>query len=398
LERLADGKFVIVYDADGREEECDFFLAGEFCTPQAIRTMRKEGGGLIFLMVRPDVRDRLGLPFLQDLYPQLNHRYAVLDAMVPDDIPYDSRSSFSLAINNRATFTGITDRDRSLTVRTFAELAMETRSMGSQDAIPRMGARFRTPGHVPICLGSDHILENRFGHTELSCALSTMAGLSGVTVGCEIMGDDGGSMGKGQVKEYARRMDIPFLEGHQIVSAWRAWDGEWKRTYRPPSQAEDRPAYPPGELDKGLIAFPRHSGTRVMATGVFDILHPGHLSFLSQARNLGDELVVVVARDSTVSKQKRHPINSERARREMVESLGIVDIAVLGYEADPMRIVQELSPNIIALGYDQAPDEGELRRALREKGIRAEVVRLRKRQGDIDCTTKIIRRIREAEP
>jgi 3,4-dihydroxy 2-butanone 4-phosphate synthase len=395
MARLSEGRFVIVYDADGREEECDFFLAAESCTPDAIRTMRRDGGGLIFLMVRPDVRDRMGLPFLQDLYPQLNHRYAILDALIPDDIPYDTRSSFSLAINHRRTFTGITDNDRSLTVRSFAELALETRGMDSQEVIPRFGARFRTPGHVPICLGSDRILENRFGHTELSCALSTMAGLSGITVGCEIMGDDGGSMKKDKVREYARREGIPFLEGHQIISEWNEWDGEWKRTYKAPEQELDGSSYPPEELDRGLIAFPRHSRTRVMATGVFDILHPGHLSFLSQARNLGDELVVVVARDSTVARQKRHPINSERARREMVESLGIVDIAVLGYEADPIRIVQELRPDIIALGYDQSQSEKELEDSLRKHGIGAKIVRLRKRQGDIDCTTKIIKRIRE---
>jgi 3,4-dihydroxy 2-butanone 4-phosphate synthase len=346
-------------------------------------------------MVRPDVRDRLGLPFLQEMYPQMNYRYPVLDSLIPDDIPYDTRSSFSLAINHRRTFTGITDKDRSMTVRSFADLAIGSRDTGSQEAISRFGTLFRTPGHVPICLGSDRILETRFGHTELSCALSTMAGLSGVTVGCEMMGDDGGSMKKERVMEYAEEHGIPFLEGHQIIEAWRNWDGEWKRSYRPPDQQSDVPAYPSGELDRGLVAFPRHGGTRVMATGVFDILHPGHLSFLSQARNLGDELVVVVARDPTVIRQKRHPVNSERARREMVEALGIVDLAVLGYVSDPMRIVQELRPDIIALGYDQAQDEKELEDTLRKRGIGAKVVRLRKRQGDIDCTTKIINKIRE---
>ncbi|MDG6225287.1 MAG: 3,4-dihydroxy-2-butanone-4-phosphate synthase [Candidatus Thermoplasmatota archaeon] len=393
IESLKDGSFALVYDADGREEECDFFLAAEFCKSEHIRTMRKEGGGLIFLMVRPDIRDKLGLPFLQDLYPGMNHRYPVIDTLIPDDIPYDTKSSFSISINHRRTFTGITDNDRALTVQDFALTAMETADLDYADAIQLFGERFRTPGHVPICLGSDRILENRFGHTELSCALSTMAGLSGVTVGCEIMGDNGRAMPKASVMEYARQNGIPFLEGKQIIDAWSAWEGEWKRTYRPPDQTDTEPS----ELDKGLISFPNRGGVRVMATGVFDILHPGHLSFLSQAKRLGDELVVVVARDSTVRRQKRKPINNERARREMVESLGIVDLALLGYEADPLRIVKELGPDMIVLGYDQEPETAQLESQLRERGIGSKVKRLRKRQGDIDCTTRIISRIKEEE-
>ena len=226
MQAFRDGRFVIVYDADGREEECDFFLPADECRPEHIRIMRKEGGGLIFLMVRNDIRDTLQLPFIQDMYPELGDRYPVIKALVPDDIPYDTRSSFSISINHRNTFTGITDRDRSLTVREFGKLARETRGMEEAEALSLFGERFRTPGHVPICISSDRILETRFGHTELSCALSTMAGLSGVTVGCEIMGDDGNAKTREEVKKYAERNDIPFLEGKQIIEAWDGWEEE----------------------------------------------------------------------------------------------------------------------------------------------------------------------------
>ena len=129
--------------------------------------------------------------------------------------------------------------------------------------------------------------------------------------------------------------------------------------------------------------------------GVFDIMHPGHLHFLKHAREMGDELVVVVARDSTVEGLKRHPIVSERTRREMVEALQVVDGAYLGYESDRYRIVEELRPDIIALGYDQKDHEDELKEFLHGRGIEVEIVRIDKRSGDVEGTTELLKRIKE---
>lgn len=394
LDAFSSGRFVIVYDADGREEECDFFLPAEHCTMEHVRTMRKEGGGLIFLMVRPDIRDRLGLPFLQEMYPALSRDHPVFRALIADDIPYDTKSSFSLTINHRKTFTGITDTDRALTVKEFGLLAKKLNDLSEAQALAELGEHFRAPGHVPICLGSDRILETRFGHTELSCALSTMAGLSGASVGCEIMGDDGKAMPRSAVKEYAERMGIPFLDGDHIIKAWRSWDGEWKRSYRPPERKHREVRHGTPSPHYAAPDLPRKKGTRVMATGVFDILHPGHLHFLNSARALGDELVVVVARDSTVESQKRHPVVSERIRREMILALKMVDGAYLGYEGDQYRIVQELRPDIIALGYDQPWDPLKLEEELRKRGMEVKVVRLDKRTGDIEGTRQILERIK----
>ena len=96
---------------------------------------------------------------------------------------------------------------------------------------------------------------------------------------------------------------------------------------------------------------------RVMASGVFDLLHPGHLYYLKEAKKLGDELVVVGATDNTVRKRKHEPITPQDMRLEMVEALKPVDRAVLGHENDVFRTVEELKPDIIALGYDQDFDE-----------------------------------------
>ncbi len=394
IQAYRQGSFVIVYDADGREEECDFFLGAEFCRPEHIRQMRMDGGGLIFLMVRPDIRDKLGLPFLQEVFPQFRRDYPVFSALISDDIPYDTRSSFSVAINHRDTFTGITDKDRALTVSEFGRLSGRVPDMTEAEALSDFGEHFRSPGHIAICIGSDHILENRFGHTELSCALSTMAGMSGVSVGCEIMGDGGIAMPKDKVMEYAREHNIPFLEGHQIIKAWREWEGEWKRTYvpKPHGDIDLRPDLQMSSTVPGTV--PRKKGKRVMASGVFDLMHPGHLHFLRKARELGDELVVVVARDLTVQGLKRHPIVNEKARREMVAAVRWVDAAVLGYETDQHRIVHEVQPDIIALGYDQSPDPEKLAGELEDEGLSVEVVRLDKFAVDLHATSQLLDRIK----
>ncbi|MDE1820815.1 MAG: FAD synthase [Euryarchaeota archaeon] len=132
---------------------------------------------------------------------------------------------------------------------------------------------------------------------------------------------------------------------------------------------------------------------RVMATGVFDLLHPGHLYFLTQSRKLGDELVVVVARDRTASRLKRQPILPEEMRREMVEALKPVDRALLGSLTDIYHTVEEVKPDIIALGYDQHFDEAEVERECARRGLKVRVVRLGELPHDLLGTRQIMDRI-----
>jgi len=135
--------------------------------------------------------------------------------------------------------------------------------------------------------------------------------------------------------------------------------------------------------------------TKVMASGVFDILHNGHVHYLTEAKSLGDELVVVVATDATARRRKHTPIIPEKMRRELVEALKPVDKAVLGKEGDMYAVVAELRPDIIAIGYDQAFDEEELEKELAKRGLTAKVVRMQRYSDDLDGTRKIIRRIIE---
>ena len=132
---------------------------------------------------------------------------------------------------------------------------------------------------------------------------------------------------------------------------------------------------------------------RVMASGVFDLIHLGHVHYLEEAKRLGDELVVVVARDSTVRKEKHEPITPEEFRRHLVESLKPVDKAVLGGERDMYQIVEELKPDIIALGYDQYHDAERIENELKERGLDVKVVRLTELDGDLDGTRKIIKKV-----
>ncbi|MDD1770502.1 MAG: FAD synthase [Methanomassiliicoccales archaeon] len=133
--------------------------------------------------------------------------------------------------------------------------------------------------------------------------------------------------------------------------------------------------------------------TRVMATGVFDILHTGHLHYLNEAKKLGDELVVVVATDATVRKRKHEPITPEGMRVELVGALKPVDKAVLGREGDMYEVVAQLKPDVIALGYDQRFDEGNLEKELKARGLKVKVVRLGKYEDDLNGTRKIIQKV-----
>jgi FAD synthetase len=129
--------------------------------------------------------------------------------------------------------------------------------------------------------------------------------------------------------------------------------------------------------------------TRVLATGTFDLLHPGHVYFLAQARALGDELFVIVARDSNVT-HKPKPIIPEEQRMEMVSALGTVDKAFLGSKTDMFEPLKEIRPDIITLGYDQNFDIDYLEKELTNRGLPAKVVRIQFSKECAFCSTGAI--------
>jgi 3,4-dihydroxy 2-butanone 4-phosphate synthase len=185
--------------------------------------MRKDGGGLIFLMTSKKIADKLKLPFLSDMYSCINDKYPVLKELIANDIPYDSKSSFSLYINHRDTFTGITDIDRSLTMKKFASLTKKIQSLNDGVATKMFGKEFRSPGHIPICVAAEGLLDERKGHTELVISMMKMAGLSPSGSGCEMMGENGRALSKENAKKYAKDNNLVFIEGNDIVEAWKKW-------------------------------------------------------------------------------------------------------------------------------------------------------------------------------
>ena len=137
----------------------------------------------------------------------------------------------------------------------------------------------------------------------------------------------------------------------------------------------------------------------VLASGVFDLLHLGHVRFLEAAKKAGGKnakLIVIIARDSTVEKLKgRKPIMSEDQRCALVESLKVVDEAVLGYEnLDIGEVIGKIKPDIIALGYDQTDMERDVKTYIAKHELPVEVVRIGKfGENALDSSSKIKQKI-----
>ncbi len=141
--------------------------------------------------------------------------------------------------------------------------------------------------------------------------------------------------------------------------------------------------------------------TKVMAVGIFDLLHAGHLHYVEQAKSLGEELVVVIAHDETVRKQKHEPVTGQDLRRRMVEGLKPVDKAIVGNPPGVpiFEILKQIDPDLIALGYDQKHSIDAIRKGLDNHGFEnVEVTRVEGLSDDLDGTRKIIARILDLWP
>jgi 3,4-dihydroxy 2-butanone 4-phosphate synthase len=220
---FGQGKFVLIYDADGREEETDMCVHSLHVTPAAIRAMRRDAGGLICMTLSHQDAELACVPYMVDVQEVAADRFPLLAHLKADDIPYDAKSSFSLTVNSRRTRTGITDDDRALTIATLARLLAE-----SPDGLPiDIGKRFRSPGHVHLLIASRGLTRKRQGHTELATALAAIAGVHQSATICEMMGPSGRALPKDAARRYARRHGHPFLEGSQVVEAFEEyWEEE----------------------------------------------------------------------------------------------------------------------------------------------------------------------------
>lgn len=114
---------------------------------------------------------------------------------------------------------------------------------------------------------------------------------------------------------------------------------------------------------------------RVLCSGTFDILHEGHLDYFRQARSQGDCLIVVVAHDENVRKEKREPLHTQEERMRAIIESGAADIVVAGDNHDKLAVVERFKPDVIVLGYDQNIDEENLQKLLAKRGLHPRIVR-----------------------
>jgi len=216
-EALRNGKMILLYDADNREGETDMVIPALNTTPGDVARMRCDGGGLICVAVHGDAADRLGLPFMTELLKSVSmNGYNSLRSLVEKkgDIIYDSRSSFSLWVNHRNTFTGITDNDRAFTINKVAEMVGKVMKGEKLD----FGKEFRSPGHVALLRAASGLLDERRGQTELSIQLALMSGIIPSMVVCEMLdGKTGKALSKEDARKYAIKYNMPFIEGNDLL-------------------------------------------------------------------------------------------------------------------------------------------------------------------------------------
>jgi 3,4-dihydroxy 2-butanone 4-phosphate synthase len=200
---FAAGRPVLVFDASDREGETDIFYPAWSVSASDVARLRNDAGGLVCVALAAEVAETFDLPFLAD---ELDHPSATHDPS------YDDRSSFSLTVNHRDTFTGITDADRALTISRLAAAA-------DNPVASEFDENFRSPGHVHLLRAADGLLRSRRGHTELAIALADAARVSPAVVVCEMLDDEtGGAVTRDAARAYATRHDLAFLTGDEVVT------------------------------------------------------------------------------------------------------------------------------------------------------------------------------------
>jgi 3,4-dihydroxy 2-butanone 4-phosphate synthase len=197
------GEPVLVHDAADREGETDFIYPAGAVTARAVARMRNDAGGLVCVALSDSVSETLGLPFVQE---SLDHPLTA-----DHELGYDERSSFSLTVNHRDTFTGITDEDRALTIAELGALAAAPDRSTFEET-------FRAPGHVHLLRAAPDLLADRRGHTELGIALADAADRPPAVVVCEMLDDEtGGARSPADARAYAERHGLVYVEGSALV-------------------------------------------------------------------------------------------------------------------------------------------------------------------------------------
>lgn len=217
LDALRGGRFVLLHDSKNREDEIDMVAAAQFVTPAHVAKMRMDAGGLLCLAVRHDIASRFGLLYMHDILKLMSTTNPTMSQLANGRSPYGDRPAFSIAVNHRQTYTGITDRDRALTISEMANVSSKT--LNGSDAKQEFASSFRAPGHVPILIASKNLLEERTGHTELAVYMMQLAGLIPVVAVCEMLDSSTfKALSIDRASEYAKNNDISIIEGSDLLT------------------------------------------------------------------------------------------------------------------------------------------------------------------------------------
>jgi 3,4-dihydroxy 2-butanone 4-phosphate synthase len=212
ISSLKRGEFVMIHDSDGRENEIDMVVAAEYVTPEHIVRMRKHAGGLICLAIDDSLAKKLQLKYIHNMLSSSDQLDDESKNMIMGTAPYGDHPTFSLTINHKQTYTGITDRDRALTIKEMATLYKK------DNPKQIFNSNFKTPGHVPLLLASNGLLSSRTGHTEMSVYLTQLANLFPITAICEMMDSETYSaLSVDKAEKYAKENAIPFIDGKELL-------------------------------------------------------------------------------------------------------------------------------------------------------------------------------------
>ncbi len=214
ISTLKRGEFILLHDAGKRENEVDMVVAAEFVTPAHIARMRQYAGGLVCLAINNSFARSLGLCYMHDILSNSQEVDTESKKMIIGKAPYGDQPSFSISINHSQTYTGITDRDRALTIKEMANLFKNLNGNKKQEFV----SSFKTPGHVPVLIAQNGLLSNRLGHTEMSVYLMEVAKLSPAAAICEMLDSESyTALSVEKAKKYAKENAIPFLEGKELL-------------------------------------------------------------------------------------------------------------------------------------------------------------------------------------
>ncbi len=222
---LAAGEPVLLFDAPDREGETDLVILAERATPELVRLLRKDAGGLLCAAVPDEVRRRVGLPFQSEMLAAAEHRFPVLASVRRQELRYDARAAFGITVNHRTNFTGVPDRDRATTIRVLGEVVRAAPSLSDGALRERFASEFTSPGHLPLLYAAPDLVRERKGHTELAISIARMNGLSEAVAVCEMLGDSGGPRSPEAARRYADAHGWVYLEGSAVVRAWPRWSG-----------------------------------------------------------------------------------------------------------------------------------------------------------------------------